>query len=87
MGMSDAGLLDEAKYGDGVLRFDGRCDDGAPVTWYVTHRGDVGWTASRPDGRWQDHPSEDEVEDAIRVYDDVTLLQRRDVPAEVRLDG
>jgi hypothetical protein len=70
---------------DKVLKFSGRDEEGAFITWYTAYRGKYGWSACRGTGQWADSPTDDEVEAAFDVYDEVELLDRSETPDEVEL--
>jgi hypothetical protein len=70
---------------DKILRFDAYPDDGHPFTWFVAYRGKFGWFACRENGEWIDEPTDDDVEAAIREYENVEIMNRSDTPEQVKL--
>lgn len=68
-----------------VLRFDGRTEDGAEITWFVAYRGIYGWSACRATGEWMDEPTDGDVEAAVDEYDHVELIDCSETPDEVAL--
>lgn len=69
---------------DKALKFEAE-DDVGTLTWYVAYRGKFGWVACRGNGRWMDEPSDEDVESAVREYDNVELVERAGTPEQVTL--